>query len=270
MVYSDTATRLGIVEQADFNVFGSSNANTDEYPLADKARHANRWYRIVMAWIFEYAGNWSFDDSNYTNLPFSRGNCVSGQNDYTFPADYVDIEGVSYKDANGIWHKLIPLDAAEIGVGVISGSVSGQVSGVGAQDREEFLKADGTPIYYDKLGNSYWLYPAPNRDSSDGDSLRVYHTRDASLTGTTSGTAGPFIAADTTKEPGFNRLWHPVLAAGMAYDFALGHSVSPGMQQKMIDMFAETEKYRLMIQTHYARRKKDERQRIVPRSQNNR
>lgn len=264
MQYSDTVDKRGIVEMTDFNLFGSSTANTDEYPLVDKARAANRWYRIVMAWIFEYAGNWSFDDSNYTNLPIARGNCTSGQNDYTFPTDYVDIEEIHYKDANGIWHKVLPLDRAEIsGVGT---SESGVIGGVTNQASEEFLKTSGTPKYYDKLGNSYWLYPAPDRTSTDGDSLRVYHSRDASYTATTSDTGGPFIATDTTKVPGFNRLWHPVLAFGMSYDHSMAHTLT----DKMAVFFAETEKYRLMIQTHYSRRKKDERPRLVAVVQDNR
>ena len=265
MIYSDTTNKLGIVEKIDFLLFGSSTANTTEYPLADKAREVNEWYRKVMAWIFEYAGNWSFDDINYTDLPIARGNCTSGQRDYTFPSDYVEIEQIHYKDANGIWHKVVPLDRAEIsGVGT---SESGVIGGVVNQASEEFLKTNGTPKYYDKFANSYWLYPAPNRTSTDGDSLRVYYTRDASLTGTTSGQGGPFVSGDTTKAPGFNRLWHPVLAYGAVYNYCLGRPSLASIKQ---DAFLETERFRILISEHYARRKKDERSRLVPTRQDNR
>ena len=76
--FSDTTNKLGLVEMIDFLLFGSSTANTAEYPLADKTRQMNKWYRTVMGWIFQYAGNWSFDDSNYTDLPYSMANCVLG------------------------------------------------------------------------------------------------------------------------------------------------------------------------------------------------
>lgn len=263
-VFSDTTNKMGLVEMIDFLLFGSSTANTTEYPLADKARSVNEWYRKVMAWIFEYAGNWSFDDSNYTDLPIARGNCVLGQRDYTFPTDYVDIEEIHYKDSGGIWHKLIPLDRAEIDGG--GGAQSGVIGGIVNQASEEFLKTNGTPIYYDKFANSYWLYPAPDRTSTDEDSLRVYCTRDASLTGTTSGTAGPFISTDTTKVPGFNRLWHPVLAYGAAYEYCIANSRADKMQI----LLTEIERFRILISEHYARRKKDERNRLIPRRQNNR
>ena len=265
--FSDTGTeKAGLIQAIDFGLFGSSTENITEYPLADKTRNINKWYRIVMGWIFEYAGNWSFDDSNYTNLPYSRANCVLGQDDYTFPDDYVEIEGISYKDANGIWHKLIPLDRKEIGVGITPGAISGQISGVGAQDHEEFLKTNGTPIYYDKFGNHFRMYPSADRTSTDGDSLRVYHTRDAARTGTTSATGGPFLTTDTTKAPGFNRLWHPVLAEGAIYEYARANGIADKAQSALL----ETERFRTMIQTHYATRKRDEKVRIIPRYQNNR
>ena len=264
--FSDTTNKLGLIEMIDFLLFGSSTANTTEYPLADKTRQMNKWYRTVMGWIFQYAGNWSFDDSNYTDLPYSRANCVLGQKDYTFPTDYVEIEGISYKDSSGIWHKLIPLDRREVGIGITPGATSGQIGGVATQDHEEFLKTNGTPIYYDKFGNHFRMYPAADRTSTDDDSLRVYHSRDASRTGTTSVTGGPFISTDTTKEPGFNRLWHPVLAYGAAYDYAVANSRADKTQI----LFTEVERYRLLIEEHYARRRQDERSRLVPRFQNNR
>ena len=261
--FSDTTNKLGLIEMIDFLLFGSSTANTTEYPLADKTRQMNKWYRTVMGWIFQYAGNWSFDDSNYTDLPYSRANCVTGQKDYTFPTDYVEIEGISYKDASGIWHKLVPLDRREVG---ISQSQSGVIGGIANLDHEEFLKNNGTPKYYDKFGNHFRMYPAADRTSTDGDSLRVYHSRDASLTGTTSGTGGPFISTDTTKVPGFNILWHPVLAYGAAYDYAVAKSRT----DKISILFTEIERFRQQIQEHYARRKQDERAVLLPRYQDNR
>ena len=262
MQFSDTTNRLGIVEKIDSILYNSSTANTAEYPLADKAREVNEWYRIVLEWIFQVCGNWSFDDSNYTNLPIAKTNCVLGQDDYSFPSDYVEIEGVSYKDADGIWHKLIPLDSAEISE---SSPQSGVRGGVTNLDREEFLKTNGTPIYYDKFANSFRLYPAADRTSTDGDSIRVYHTRDAALasSGTTSATGGPFVAGSTTQVPGFSRAWHPVLAYGAALNWTTRQEIILACEKKIA-------MYKDMIEKHYSRRKKDERQRLVPRYQSNR
>lgn len=262
--FSDTSLKNGIVEKIDFLLFGSSTANTTEFPLVDKAREVNDWYRTVMGWIFEVCGNWSFDDSNYTNLPIARANCVLDQHDYSFPSDYVEIEEIHYKDSSGIWHKLLPLDRKEImGVGTYE---SGIIGGVVNQASEEFLKTSGTPKYYDKLANSYWLYPAPDRTSTDLDSLRVYYTRDAAYSGTVSITGGPFISTDTTKTPGFNVLWHMVLAYGAAYNYAIAN----GRTEKISVFLNEIARYQQMIKEHYARRKQDEQKRLIPMIQDNR
>ena len=261
--FSNTSTMTGIVEKIDFLLFGSSTANTTEFPLKDKTREVNEWYRKVMGWIFEACGNWSFDDSNFTNLPIGKLDCVLDQHDYSFPTDYVEIEEIHYKDSSGIWHELTPLDRKEIsGQG---GLESGVIGGVVNQASEEFLKTSGTPKYYDKFANSFWLYPAPNRTSTDGDSIRVYHTRDASYTATTTNTGGPFISTDTTKEPGFNVLWHPVLAYGAAYNYAIAN----GRVDKIPTLLNEIERFHVMIQQHYARRKQDEVKRLQVVYQNN-
>ena len=250
MIYNDTVSGLGIVNHTDYLCFGSSTANTTEYPLADKARNINKWYRTVMSWIFEACGNWSFDDSNYTNLPIAESDCVLGQHDYSFPSDYVEIERIEYKDSVGTWHLLIPKDRTEIEIAV-----------------EEYQSTNGTPIYYDKFANSFNLYPAPDRTSSDGDSIKVYHTRDAALASapTASATGGPFVAASTTVEPGFNRLWHPVLAYGAAYEYCIANS----RVEKLPILNVEIEKYKLMIKESYANRKKDEIKRLQVAYQNN-
>ena len=264
MIFSDTGTeKAGLVQMTDFLLFGSSTENIVEYPLADKTRSMNKWYRQVMAWIFEITGTRSFDDKNYTNLPIFPANCVTGQHDYTFPTEAVDIEEIHYKDASGIWHKLIPIDRRDIsGVGLLESGVIGGVSNLAS---EEFLKSNGTPKYYDKFANSYWLYPAPNRTSTDDDSIRVYCTRDAARTGTTSVTGGPFLTTDTTKEPGFNRLWHPVLAFGAAYEYAIANSSADKKQ----DLLIEIERYKFEIQNRYAKRNRDERSRLQVLTQNN-
>ena len=262
-VFSDTTNQLGIVEKIDFLLFGTSTANTTEYPLKDKAREVNDWYRRIMAWIFQAAGNWSFDDSNYTDRPLSKNNVTSRTQNYSFPTDYVEIEEIHYKDVGGIWHKLIPLDRRDIAGG--GGYQSGQRGGISNLASEEFYKTNGTPIYYDKFANGFDLYPAPDRTSTDADSLRIYFTRDASLTGTTSGTAGPFVSTDTTKVPGFNRMWHMCLAYGAAYNYCVANVRT----DKISILSVEIENYHQMILDHYARRKKDERGNLQPRYQSN-
>lgn len=227
---------------------GLTQTDNTSYPNADKTRQVNMWYRLVMGWIWKAQGDWIFDDSNFTDLPYFRTNCQNGQDDYTLPANYGVVERIEYKDANGIWKKLIPKTKSEIlAMGI-----------------EEFQKTDGIPVYVELFANSYRLYPAANRTSTDGDSIRVYCTRDASLTGTTTGTNGPFTASDTTKEPGFNRNWHHVLALGPAKDFCLREG-KRDVLARADRLQIEIDKIQVAIEQYYGNRGNLAQERIRPR-----
>ena len=73
----------------------------------------------------------------------------------------------------------------------------------------EFHETASTPIYYDKIANSLFLYPAPNYASTNG--LKVYFLREPDY----------FTSSDTTQEPGFPSTFHRILSLGAAYDYAL-------------------------------------------------
>lgn len=194
MQFNDTSTFLGILQHINF-LCGLPPSDTTRYPTSDKVRNVNAAYRIVLGWIWKAQGDWIFDDSNLTDLPYFRTNCQSGQEDYTLPTNYGIVERIEYKDVSGIWRKLIPITQAELR----------------DQGKEEFLKTNGIPVFVELFANSYRPYPAADRTSSDGDSLRVYCTRDID----------EFTAADTTQEPGFNKNWHHVLAVMAAKHWAI-------------------------------------------------
>jgi hypothetical protein len=73
---------------------------------------------------------------------------------------------------------------------------------------DDFLSGTGVPLYYDKVGNSLFLYPTPSYSLAAG--LKVYYERGPSY----------FTTSDTTKAPGFNPLFHELVAMWAAYDYA--------------------------------------------------
>jgi len=135
-------------------------------------------------------------------------------------------------DTNGNWNKLEPLDLTD----------------VFNQSLTDFLKTASLPVYYDKIGNSIFLYPKPNYTQSG--SLKLWIDR------------GPnyFVSSDTTKAPGFNSLYHDLCALWPAYNFALANGRS-NANQLMTEIQAKED----ALKEDYALRAKDDHPRLKAR-----
>jgi hypothetical protein len=216
----------GIVDEIDFLV----NTTTNTYPLADKTRNINRWLDVVVSDILQAGNRWQWDDTNFTTIPRATTNLVSGQEQYSFDSNWLTVERIDIKNADGEWINLKPIDQRDI---------------QGAYD--EFESTDGTPEYFDIDGENIFLFPNPNYNSTNG--MKVFFQRKPDY----------FTTADTTQEPGFAAPYHRLLSLGAAYDFALSHALP---QTNLIK--AELEKMRGELQAHYASRNKYERPQITP------
>ena len=194
MQYNDTTNESGICQDIDFHV----DTDSTSYPIKDKVRNVNTWYRRTISWIWEACGDWDFDDSNQTDLPTVTTNLVKDQDDYALPADYIKIDRIEVKDASGIWKRLIPFDKSQLRNMAL----------------DEFQKTSNVPIYYDLFANSLRLYPASDSDRTTA--LKIYFGRDID----------EFAITDTTQEPGFNKNFHRILSYGAAYDYALANGIT--------------------------------------------
>lgn len=174
-----------------------TSTNVNSFPDASLVAEANNALDRVESLIMKSDGRWQFDDSNYTDLPIATTALVSGQQDYSLSVAHLDIIRVEVQDnaATPAWHKLIPLDQADVYDTALT----------------SFLNTTGLPTYYDKSGNSLFLYPASNY--SQAASLKVYFQRGPSY----------FTTSDTTKTPGFNSLYHDLIPLWVAYNFAIAN-----------------------------------------------
>ena len=190
MVYNDTVGGQGIVQDTYFE----ASANSSSYPIADLTRNANIALDNVVTFILGADGKWQFDSTNATDLPIGTTALVSGQQDYSFDEDYLVIKSIECSDSLGKWHKLIPIDDYEEEIAL-----------------SQFETEDGIPKYYDKMGESILLYPAPNYAIAPTDSpaggLRAYFQRKIDY----------FTTTDTTKEPGFANHLHKYISLYCAY-----------------------------------------------------
>ncbi len=213
------------------------DSDSTSYPIADKIRRVNIGLDEVSSTILKADGTWEFDDLNNTDLPIGTATLVNGQQDYSFASELLVVTRVEIKDSDGNWVKLTPFDQQELDIAL-----------------EEFNKTDGMPIYYDKSGDSIFLYPAPataNVTLTAG--LKVYFKRNMSK----------FTTSDTTKSPGFASPYHSILAYIAALPYCMKY------KQDRVDRYErKVEKIKKEIEKFYGKRNKDVRKRIIARTVN--
>lgn len=185
----------------------TSTNGTSDFPDATLVAEANNALERIVALINSADGRWQFDDTNNTDLPIATTDIVTNQQDYSLATSHLEITRAEIQDSSGNWSKLMPIDQADIY----------------NQSLTDFLKTAGTPIYYDKIGNSVFLYPKPNY--SQAASLKLYFERGPSY----------FATTDTTKTPGFNTLFHDLIPLWVAYNFAIanGKQNAQGLMQEI-------------------------------------
>ena len=227
--FYNTVTKDSICDDIDF-LCGSTSAS---YPLQAKNRNVNQHYFNVVRLIWESQDRWQYDDSNYTDLPRAKTTMVANQRDYSLPATAQRIRRVQVKDSNGNWQKVTSIDEADIT----------------EQSIEEFQESSGLPIYYDLVGRSLFLFPAPASGSttlSAGLEIHVDRTPSA-------------FASASTNSPGFPEPFHRILSLAASVDFIQ----DPNRRQYLV---REKEKLEMALKNFYAHRNIEQVNKIQPRS----
>jgi len=251
MDFSNTTTNDGIVQDVDFLV----NSNRATFPLTSIASSANRASDEVVSIILGCDGRWQYDDTNYTDLPIGVTNLVANQQDYSFDPEQIDVTRVEVKDPNGSWLFLTPMDQKDLNPTSYAQLPTGGLGGSSVNGYNysltDFMSVAGTPIYYDKIANSIFLYPKPSYNSTGG--LKVYFQRKPSY----------FASTDTTKQPGFAKHLHRIISFKVAYDYAVAKLLAPN---KIQSLSFEIQKMTQAIKDFYSSRKKDEKVVMVARN----
>lgn len=240
MVFSDTTTKLGLIQNCEVRIFGDNaytqiSGNTDRlYQFTERLNRAqDRFNQIAMM----ADGRWQWDDSNYTDLNIATANIVSGQQDYSFALDHLEIEKVLVVDSGGKKTLIKPIDQDD----------------ELAKSYLEDTNSTGTPTQYDKRGNSVFLIPTPNYARTSG--LEIYFKRGPSY----------FVYTDTTKKPGFTSIFHGYLALHASTYYAIDRSLSSA--KNFFELLTKEEE---SIKAFYSKRNRDERQRMVANVEDNR
>lgn len=233
MVFNDTSsTKNGLVQECETWLFGSDygaisgNANM----LATFTRLLNNGLDEVTNIVMTADGRWQYDDSNFTDFPIATTNLVISQQDYQLSVSHIKILGVEIKDNNGDWYPLAQIDQQEI-------RRAGHAI-------TEFMEEDGRPQYYDVVGDSIKLYPAPataNVTTTAG--LKVYFQREPDY----------FTTGDTTQKPGIPSIFHDIPALYASAKYAKSNQMS----EKARELDNEITKRTEVLKRFYSKRNVD-------------
>lgn len=234
MTYNDTTNLQGImqaVESIVFNEYGKISTNPERKQTF--TRHCNSAMDHISSIVLSNDNTWEFDDTNSTDFPIGYTDMADGLSDYSLPNAYLKMLGVSIKDKTGLWVKLRQISPEDMN----------------GQDRDEFMKIPSQPIYYDIIGSSIVLYPAPalqNVTLTQG--LKVYSQRAMQY----------FTSTDTTKEPGFPSIYHRLVVLWTAYYYCQENSI-----QKTKPLLEEIQMMELDLKKYYSLRNKTRKPRVT-------
>jgi hypothetical protein len=202
MQFSDTTTRTGLIQDCeDLTGLGATGISGNATLLQTFTRYVNEWYLKAVGWMIGSSHKWSFDDSNYTNLPRAYTTMVADQRDYTLPP------AVASGNAD-TFLRLIKLS-------VLDSSGDEQVIRHSQEPEAvllESFQSSGMPQFYKMVGNTIKLFPAPSASMTTLTAgLICYFERSVDL----------FTTADTTQHPGIPEIHHRILSLGASYDYLI-------------------------------------------------
>jgi hypothetical protein len=237
MVFSDTVTNLGIVQQ----VRQLMRVDSNQWATSKIVNSVNNWLDTVAGYAIAKDRRFQWDDTNHSKLPIGTTNLVASQSDYSFLTDeqgnrILTLTRIDIKDSNGDWTKLAELDESEE-----------------SQALDEVV-VSGTPTGYYKIAdNIIRLNRLPSASVTSG--LKFYFQRTPSY----------FSASDTTKEPGVPALLHRGAVIAAAYDGALTLGLA-NLQPLSVELQKEEKKMEL----YFSDRNQDVRKNMRPMYENNR
>ena len=219
----------GLLSDVDF----LCGTNATSYPTIDKIRNINQAYHDVTRLIWNVADNWEYDDTNKSDLPIATTPLVHGQQDYELPSTAQRITRAEALDKNSNYQLLKPLDKQDINIAL-----------------DEFKETDGMPRYYDLIGDSVFLYPAPSTANVvTAAGLKLHFDRNIT----------EFSVTASTEVPGFATQFHRLLSYGAALDFE-------GDVNKRTILVQRKDALEQGLKAFYGKRHREYRTRIRPKS----
>lgn len=188
--FNDTSTPYnGLIQECERALFGADYGaiSGSAKKLATITFYINQGLSKFGLIAMDSDTRWQHHDSNFTSLPTAYTDLNANetpQQKYEMSVDFLKILHVYVKDSNGNYQPLKPIDEYDI-------------KNTG-HSPETFLSESGMPKYYDKKGNTLFLYPAPATASvTESEGLQVSYQSPADFfetsdTNVTVGVPVPF------------------------------------------------------------------------------
>jgi len=212
------------------------SSDSTSYQIGDKIRRVNSSLEELVGDIINADGTFEYDDTNLTDLPRGTATLVEGQESYTFDTEYLQILQMEILDLEGSYRKILPLDRSELGE-------LSPAEYFGLETNGDPKK--GFPRYFDLIGDSFFLYPAPAAvDCTLAAGLRVWFKRTIDL----------FTTSDTTQAPGLPSTHHILLAYMAAIPYCASYK-----PERVAFYQSRVNEMRASLKSYYAKRDKTRR-----------
>lgn len=238
MVFNDTTTKNGLIQDCESWLFGSDYGVISSNPtLLDKFTSLlNYGVDRTSVKILENDGKWQYDDNNHTDFPEATTDLSDNNRNYILSKTFMKIEGFECLDKSGNYYPLTKIDKEEIRR--MGFSIS------------EFMETAGVPQYYDVDGDTVTLFPAPATGSvTMTDGLKVLYQRPSSY----------FVSTDTDKEVGVASPFTDMPSLYACQKYAKQNS----MRDKARELDAEVLKRENELETLISNRWKDQPTQII-------
>jgi hypothetical protein len=212
-----------------------TGADTSSYPVAQRAVDINIWNEKIVGMILDSQDESDYDDPNWGDYAIVTTPLVAGQRDYVIPISEQVIQlkrlDVCYDGQNP--YRATPLDSSEI------------PEGLGNETQIDTYFSKAAPGY-DTVSNAMFLYPrADATDVANGGYMRAFWSRSPKAITSSDINTGTYI-------PGFDYTFHPMLAYGPAYDYAVAK------QMPQANQYAEVlADYEARLRRQYGSKQKD-------------
>ena len=219
MQFNNTTNKNGLIQLCEFlTQIGDTNISGDTTLLKTFTMLINNGYHKAESIILASQDEWDFDDSNNSDFPIGTANLVADQQDYALPTS-LKIKRVEITFDGTKWYKAEPFDINERGRATDTTSIS-----------QDFFQ---TEPKYDIMDSSLFMYPIPGVNITSG--LKVWFIR----------IVAPFVSTDTTKEPGFDGLWHEYVALYASHEWARtkGKSNADKLKRDLLQMESDMRDY---------------------------
>lgn len=214
-----------------------SGANSSTYTIDEFTRNANFSLDRIISLIKKNDKRWKWSDNNNLSIDIGWCDLEANVDNYTLEVDFFEVTRIRVKGPDGKWITLKSIDNRDAS--------------------DDLLNSYGTPKYYDKQGLSVMPMPIPNYSMEDGFEI------------TYGGGIAYFDVTDTTKEPGFNPLYHRLVSLYSAYDWLVDKATAKNplthkinrVKERIVEMENE-------LETHYQNRDEDDVPILKPKTSN--